>query len=378
MIPTFIVVKAVVMSLCKDPATTANDHLDQFQEYTSHLEHYKVELAKDKDLKESVFRARTAVEKEFHTNASKQPIHKVLKTITGWVQSERSQVNDGGASVPAIPTGPRRDSRSTGATTRSKGKGRSTRRSRATIESESDDDYDDPDKVAANSDSEAESIKMVIDDETAKVSKPLKFTKIKGNDAAVGEKRKEPSKEEPSGCTHCGVNSHPFADCPEKAHPTSNRSLGKDGARASKRAKQSFPLPSAREYFHRGAKGVGERRATSALGLTSTYAGEGGALPSVDSFRESHKGSTVGTLTVERPEHLAKLESALMGDVIVLQHTLYAAEKQREFLLDELERVQSALRSAVTESANARDTTPVEAEAPPAPSTSSSLEPPSA
>ncbi len=29
-----IVVKAVIMSLCKDPATTANDHLDQFQEYT--------------------------------------------------------------------------------------------------------------------------------------------------------------------------------------------------------------------------------------------------------------------------------------------------------------------------------------------------------
>ncbi len=37
MIPTFIVVKAVIMSLCKDPATTANDHLDQLQEYTVHL-----------------------------------------------------------------------------------------------------------------------------------------------------------------------------------------------------------------------------------------------------------------------------------------------------------------------------------------------------
>ncbi len=37
MIPTFIIVKAVIMSLCKDPATTANDHLDQLQEYTVRL-----------------------------------------------------------------------------------------------------------------------------------------------------------------------------------------------------------------------------------------------------------------------------------------------------------------------------------------------------
>ncbi len=82
-----------------------------FLHLQSHLEHYKVELAKDKDLKESVFRARTAVEKEYHTNTSKQPIHKVLKTITGWVQSKRSQVNDGGASVPSVPTGPHHESK---------------------------------------------------------------------------------------------------------------------------------------------------------------------------------------------------------------------------------------------------------------------------
>ncbi len=35
-------------------------------------------------------------------------------------------------------------------------------------------------------------------------------------------------------------------------------------------AKKSFPLPSAWEYFHCGAKGVGERHMASALGLTST------------------------------------------------------------------------------------------------------------
>ncbi|SJL01308.1 uncharacterized protein ARMOST_04628 [Armillaria ostoyae] len=313
------------MSLSKDLATTANDHLDQLQEYTPYLEHYKVELAKDKDLKESVFHTCTAVEKEFHTNASKQPIHKMLKTITGWVQSERSQVNDGGASVPSIPTGLHHDSRSTGATPHSKGKGHSTCCSCATIKSESDGDYDDQDKVAANSDSEAESIKMVINNKTAKASKPLKFTKTKCNEAAISEKCKEPSKEESSGCTHCDVNSHLFADCFEKAHPTSNRSFGKDGAQASKCAKQSFLLPSAREYFHCGAKGVREWHAASALGLTSTYARERGTLPSVNSLCESHKGSTMGTLTVERPEHLAKLKSALMGNIIVLQHTLYAA-----------------------------------------------------
>ncbi len=37
MIPTFIIVKAVIMSLCEDPATTTNDHLDQLQEYTVSL-----------------------------------------------------------------------------------------------------------------------------------------------------------------------------------------------------------------------------------------------------------------------------------------------------------------------------------------------------
>ncbi len=105
---------------------------------------------------------------------------------------------------------------------------------------------------------------------------------------------------------------------------------------------------------------------------------EGGNLPSIDSLHESHKGLSVGPFTVERLEHLAKLKSALMGDVIVLQHTLYAAEKQREFLLNELERVQSALHPAAAEPADARDTTTLEADAPSAPSALSSMEPPSA
>ncbi len=66
-------------------------------------------------------------------------------------------------------------------------------------------------------------------------------------------------------------------------------------------------------------------------------AGEGGAFPSINSLHESHKGLSMGPFMVERPEHLAKLKSALMGNFIMLQHTLYTAEKQCEFLLDELE-----------------------------------------
>ncbi|KAK0207387.1 hypothetical protein IW262DRAFT_1469477 [Armillaria fumosa] len=186
------VVKAVIMSLTKDPATTANDHLDQLQEYTGHLEHYKNELIKDKELKESVFRARTAIEKEYQTNVSKQPIHKILKAITGWVQSERSQVTDG---PPAgAPTGPRRDSKLAGAVTRSKGKGCSTHRSHATINNDSEDDYYEADKVAAHFDSDAESIKMVIDDRGAEFSKPSRSSKAKSHDVSTGEKHKEPTK----------------------------------------------------------------------------------------------------------------------------------------------------------------------------------------
>ncbi len=60
----------------------------------------------------------------------------------------------------------------------------------------------------------------------------------------------------------------------------------------------------------------------------------------------------MGPFMVERPEHLAKLESALMGDVIVLQHTLYVVEKQHQFLLDELEHIQSALCSTASEPAD--------------------------
>ncbi len=72
-----------------------------------YLEAHKDELIKDKEFKEIIFKARSTVKKKFHTNTLKQPIHKVLKTITGWVQSEQHIVKSG---PPAsAPTGPRRD-----------------------------------------------------------------------------------------------------------------------------------------------------------------------------------------------------------------------------------------------------------------------------
>ncbi|KAK0486446.1 hypothetical protein IW261DRAFT_1559853 [Armillaria novae-zelandiae] len=174
MTPSFLVVKAVIISLCKDPATTANDNLDQFQEYAGYLERYKQELIQDKELKDSVFHARTAVKKEHHTNASKQPIHRVLKAITGWIQSEHSQVTN---SPPAgAPTGPRRDPKLAGPTTRSKGKGHATQQSCTTIDSDSDEDDDGPDQVAPHSDSDAESLKTAVDEcsrETSRSSKGM-------------------------------------------------------------------------------------------------------------------------------------------------------------------------------------------------------------
>ncbi|KAK0477660.1 hypothetical protein IW261DRAFT_1565997 [Armillaria novae-zelandiae] len=376
MTPSVLVVKVVIISLCKDPATAVNDNLDQFQEYAGYLECYKWELIQDKELKDSVFRARTAIEKEHHTNASKQPLHRVLKAITGWIQSECSQATDG---PPAgAPTGPRRDPKSAGPTTHSKGKGCATRRLCATIDSDSDSDDDGLDQVAPQSDSDVESIKMAVDERSGETSRSSKSSKARSHDASVGDKHKESSKDDPSCCIFCSGNTHPPSECPERAHSSSRGHGSRDGPCNSKCTKSSFPLPSTREYYPHRSRGSGDRRPASALGLVSTALGDGGALPSVDVLRESYTGPTLGSFTVERPEHLAKLESALMGDVLVLQHTLVVAERQHAFLLDEIERIQLALHPGVAEVPDAGDPAPVEAEAAPVPSTSADLDPPSA
>ncbi|KAK0477665.1 hypothetical protein IW261DRAFT_1420942 [Armillaria novae-zelandiae] len=231
MTPSVLVVKAVIISLCKDPATAANDDLDQFQEYAGYLECYKRELIQDKELKDSVFRARTAVEKEHHTNASKQPLHRVLKAITGWIQSECSQVTD---SPPAgAPTGPRRDPKSAGPTTRSKGKGCATWRSRTTINSDSDEDDDGLDQVAPHSDSDVESIKMAVNERGGETSRSSKSSKARSHDASVGDKRKESSKDDPSCCVFCSGSTHPPSECPERAHSSSRGHGSRDGEELS-------------------------------------------------------------------------------------------------------------------------------------------------
>ncbi len=137
-----------------------------------YLEAHKDELIKDKEFKEIVFKARSTVEKKFHTNASKQPIHKVLKTITGWVQSEWHVVESG---PPAsAPTSPHCDVLLSPLSfffnylfgffqtpvTRSKGKARALKRSPAIVDSGSESANGEPDKVADHSDSKSESIKV--------------------------------------------------------------------------------------------------------------------------------------------------------------------------------------------------------------------------
>ncbi|KAG7443284.1 uncharacterized protein BT62DRAFT_922064 [Guyanagaster necrorhizus] len=342
MIPTFIVVKAVIMSLCKDPATTVNDHFDQLQEYTSHLEHYKSKLTRDKDLKELVFHTHTAIEKEFHTNASKQPNHKVLKTIMRWVQND-------GPGAPSLPTGPYYDPKLARVIACNKGKDCAIHHSCVTVDTESDDDKDDPDKIASSQSLldylRSNLLKMVIDEEASRAGWFLKFFKARPSNVVTENKHKESYKvrvfKEPSFCVHSGANSHSFADCSNKSQ-------------------------------------VGEQHPVSALGLINAFANNKEAAPSVDALYKSYKGLTMSCFTVERPEHLAKLESALMDDVLVLQHTLYAAEKQHTFLLDELECVQSALHPLVPASADSEDPTPVETETPSAPFTLSNVKPLSA
>ncbi|KAK0476023.1 hypothetical protein IW261DRAFT_1421817 [Armillaria novae-zelandiae] len=218
MTPSFLVVKVVIISLCKDPATTANNNLYQFQEYAGYLEHYKRELIQDMELKDSVFCTRTAVEKEHHTNASKQPIHRVLKAITGWIQSEHSQATEG---APAgAPTGPRRDPKLTGPTIHSKGKGCATQRSCTTIDSDSDKDDDGLDQsmhlmldVLTT-----KFLKMAIDEHGRKTSRSSQSSKARSHDASVRDTCKESSKDNPSCCIFCSGNTHSPSECPERAH----------------------------------------------------------------------------------------------------------------------------------------------------------------
>ncbi|PBK66586.1 hypothetical protein ARMSODRAFT_1021383 [Armillaria solidipes] len=84
----FVTVKAVITQLCQNLSVTAAENMPQLHKYIKYLKAHKDELIKDKELKKTIFSARHVVKKKYRTDVSKQPIHKVLKTITGWVQSE--------------------------------------------------------------------------------------------------------------------------------------------------------------------------------------------------------------------------------------------------------------------------------------------------
>ncbi|SJL19057.1 uncharacterized protein ARMOST_22664 [Armillaria ostoyae] len=290
----FVAVKAVITQLCQNLSVTAADNMPQLHEYTKYLEAHKDELIKDKELKETIFSARRAVEKKYRTDASKQPIHKVLKTITGWVQSERHSVE---AVPPAsAPTGPHPHYSQ-------QGKARALKKSPAIVDSGSESEDGEPDKVADPSDSESDSVKVrffLLD--SSDVSLPrltdgiLKIGSFQdceafqgqASDAVAGEKRKESSKDEPSACFHCGGNDHSLLDCTASGAAAVSKRYYKDSDRDSKRSRHSFPHPSAREYYSSRTRGGSDRRASTALGLVSTVSGRAEMLPLARLFARLH------------------------------------------------------------------------------------------
>ncbi len=66
-------------------------------------------------------------------------------------------------------------------------------------------------------------------------------------------------------------------------------------------------------------------------------------------LRSSPQGASLDGLHIESPEFLAKLESAILGDLVVLHHIIFAAERQWTFLLSELSGIQGALSASGTE-----------------------------
>ncbi|SJL00938.1 uncharacterized protein ARMOST_04254 [Armillaria ostoyae] len=341
----FVAVKAVITQLCQNLSVTTADNMPQLHEYTKYLEAHRDELIKDKELKETIFSARRAVEKKYRTDASKQPIHKVLKTITGWVQSERHSVD---AVPPAsAPTGPRRKT----PITRSKGKAHALKKSPAIVDSSSESENGEPDKIPQMSLFRALTdgiLKMSIDDDNSKLAPPkaAKPSKGKPADAVAGEKRKESCKDEPSACFHCGGNDHALLDCTASGAAAVSKRYYKDSDRDSKRSRHSFPHPSAREYYSSRTRGGSDRRASTALGLVSTVSGEGGNAALSEALRSTPRGTALDGLRIESPEHLARLENAVLGDLVVLHHTIFSAERQRTFLLSELSGIQGALSAA--------------------------------
>ncbi|SJL13050.1 uncharacterized protein ARMOST_16487 [Armillaria ostoyae] len=337
-------------------------------------EAHKDELIKDKELKETIFSARHAVKKKYRTDASKQPIHKVLKTITRWVQSECHSVEV----VPpaSAPTGPRRET----PITHNKGKARALKKSPAIVDSGSESEDGEPDKIPQMSLFRTLTdgiLKMSIDDDNSKPapSKTAKPSKGKPVDAVAGEKHKESSKDEPSACFHCGGNDHSLLDCTASGTAAVSKRYYKDSDRDSKRSRHSFPHPSAREYYSSCTRGGSDRRASMALGLVSTISGEGGNAALSEALRSTPWGTALDGLRIESPEHLARLENAVLGNLVVLHHTIFSAERQRTFLLSELSGIQEALSAASHEACSPDVASPADSRHDAVASTSVILEP---
>ena len=76
--------------------------------------------------------------------------------------------------------------------------------------------------------------------------------------------------------------------------------------------------------------------------------GESGNAALSEALRSSPQGASLDGLRIESPEFLARLESAVLGDLVVLHHTIFAVERQCTFLLSELSGIQGALSASGT------------------------------
>ncbi len=87
----------------------------------------------------------------------------------------------------------------------------------------------------------------------------------------------------------------------------------------------------------------------SFFSFPSLVSRESGNAAFSEALRSSPQGASLDGLCIELPEFLAKLESAILGNLIVLYHTIFAAERQWTFLLSKLSGIQGALSASGTE-----------------------------
>ncbi|SJL11272.1 uncharacterized protein ARMOST_14675 [Armillaria ostoyae] len=225
----FITVKAVITQLCQNLSITTADNMSQLHKYIKYLKAHK-----DKEFKETIFSACHTVEKKYCTDTLKQPIYKVWKTITGWVQLE-CQAVEAAPAAAAAPSGPCHKT----PITHSKGKACALKKSPAIIDSGFESDDGKPDKIPQMSlfHTLTDSIlKMLIDDDNSKLAPPKAVKPSKGKlvNAVTGEKHKESSKDDLSACFHCRGNDHSLLDCTTSGDAAISKCYYKDSDHDSK------------------------------------------------------------------------------------------------------------------------------------------------